>query len=89
MGLNNVSSNTTTNTATPQSLIEYFVEKSETIRASTGQSPPATTLPPSTVAFSSYGTYSIGEIDKIILSKPMKSCSVDPMPEIIIIIINF
>ena len=31
-------------------------------------------------AFNSFETYNVGEIHKIILSNPMKSCSLDPIP---------
>ena len=59
----------------------YFVEKIETIRASTGQSPPTTTLPPSTVAFSSFGKHTASaRFTRSSSHKPMKSCSLDPIP---------
>jgi hypothetical protein len=60
--------------------MDYFVEKIEVIRGSTGQSPPTTTLPPSHVNMSIFSQYSEEEVRNIIASKPMKSCCLDPIP---------
>ena len=80
MGLDNVSSNIPTGSPSAQSLIDYFVTKIEDIRSSIGQSPPTTTLPEATAFFNSFRTYSVDEVRKVILSKPIKSCSLDPIP---------
>jgi hypothetical protein len=39
---------------TAQSLLDFFIEKIETIRRSTGGSPPTTKLPPATSAFNGF-----------------------------------
>ena len=68
MGIENVSSNIPTGSPSAQSLIDYFVKKIEDIRSSTGQSPPTTTLPEATTIFTSFRTYSVAEVRKVILS---------------------
>ena len=65
---------------TAQKLHDYFVQKIENIRRSTGNSPPTTRLPPSTNKFSSFKTYSSSEVLTMINSSPAKSCSLDPVP---------
>ena len=80
MGLDNVSSNIPTGSHSAQSLIDYLVKKIEDIRSSTGQSPPTTNHPEATIIFNSFRTYSVDEVRKVVLSKPIKSFSLDPIP---------
>ena len=63
-----------------QELLDYFVKKIELIRKSTGNSLPTSALPTPVETFSTFRTYSIDEVQKIINSKPIKSCSQDPIP---------
>ena len=63
-----------------QDLIDYFFQKIETIRQSTGGGQPATNLPPPTVKFSGFRTLSPDEVRSIIISTKSKSCTLDPIP---------
>ena len=60
--------------------MDYFIEKIEIIRRSTGNSTPSSTLEPSPEQFSTFKQYSMGEVEKLITSTPTKSCSLDPLP---------
>ena len=79
MGLDRV---TTTTNASPsaQSLLDFFVEKIEAIRRSTGDSPAVTKLSPATSTFDGFHELSVDEVYCFITSSKSKSCSLDPMP---------
>ena len=79
MGLDKVSS-IPIKGLTAQELMDYFIEKIESIRKSTGGSTASTRLPAATSTLSSFEEYSAEEIQKIIESSPTKSCSLDPVP---------
>jgi len=53
-------------------------------RQSTGNSLPSTKLPPSTAVFERFKLYSPQEIRKLIQSTKSKSCSLDPIPTMIL-----
>ena len=77
MGLDRVTS-TTCESVTAQSLIDFFVEKIEAMRRSTGHSPATTKLPPAT--FDGFQELSVDEVHKFIASSKSKSCSLDSTP---------
>ena len=65
---------------TAQNHIDYFLQKIETIRMSTGGSQPTTRLQPPTVEFNTFKSLSSDEIRTMIMSTKSKSCSLDPIP---------
>ena len=80
MGLDRAAEIPIATSPSAQELLDYFVKKIELIRKSTGDSPPTSVLPTPVETFSTFRTYSIDEVQKIINSKPIKSCSQDPIP---------
>ena len=64
-----------------QELFDYFVGKIELIEKSTGDSPPTSTLPTPGETYSTFRTSSVNGVQKIFNSKPIKSCSQDPIPQ--------
>ena len=69
MGLDKVSS-IPIKGLTAQELMDYFIEKIESIRKSTGGSKASTRLPAATSTLSSFEEYSAEDIQKIIESSP-------------------
>ena len=63
-----------------QSLLDFFVQKIETLRQSTGGSPPFTRLPPTTSEFNAARELTLEEVHRLIMSSKSKSCSLDPIP---------
>ena len=78
MGLDRVA--TVTGGPSAQSLLDFFVQKIETIRQSTGGSPPFTRLPPATSEFNAFRELTLDEVHRLIASSKSKSCSLDPIP---------
>jgi len=78
MGLDRLTS-ATIGCPTAQSLLNFFVEKIEAIRRSTGHSPATTNLSPATSTFDGFRELSVDEVHKFIASSKSKSCSLDPM----------
>lgn len=79
MGLDRVTTATNGN-PTAQSLLDFFVEKIEAIRRSTGDSPATTSLPLATSTFDGFQKLSADEVYRFIASSKSKSCSLDPIP---------
>ena len=63
-----------------QDLLEYFVQKIETIRMATGGTPATTKLSPSVNIFSNFEIFSTEDVRKLIMATRSKSCSLDPIP---------
>ena len=66
-------------------LLNYFSEKIDNIRRSTGGVPATTKLPPSSESFDTFREYSEDEVRQIINSTKPKSCSLDPIPTTILV----
>ena len=66
-------------------LLNYFSEKIDNIRRSTGGVPATTKLPPSSESFDTFREYSEDEVRQIISSTKPKSCSLDPIPTTILV----
>lgn len=79
MGLDNAA-NIPVGSPSAQALMDYFVQKVESIRQSTGDNTPLTYLKPSSVHLTNFKVYTTEAIEKTILSLPSKSCSLDPIP---------
>ena len=79
LGLDKVAA-TALNKPTAQSLLEYFEQKINNIRQSTGKSPASTRLPPSVNSFDGFRFYSSEEIRQLINTTKTKSCALDPIP---------
>ena len=62
------------------SLLDFFVQKIDTIRQSTGGSTPFTRLPPATSEFNAFRELTLDEVHRLIMSSKSKSCSLDPLP---------
>ena len=65
---------------TAQELMNYFVEKIEAIRKSTGGSGVGTRLPEATSNLFCFAEYCAEDIREVIEASPTKSCSQDPIP---------
>ena len=79
MGLDHVTS-TSIGSPSAQDLLDYFVQKIETIRKATGGTPATTKLSPSVNIFSNFEIFSTEDVRKLIMSTRSKSCSLDPIP---------
>ena len=79
MGLDRVTS-TSIGSPSAQDLLEYFVQKIETIRKATGGTPATTKLSPSVNIFSIFEIFSTEDVRKLIMSTKSKPCSLDPIP---------
>ena len=71
MGLDRVTT-TTSGSPTAQHLLDFFVEKIEAIRRSTGGSPATTNLHPATSAFDGFQKLSVDEVYRFIASSKSK-----------------
>ena len=63
-----------------QDLLNFFNEKVDAVRRSTGGIPPQTTLPPSTGILDGFDLYTCEDIRKMITETSSKSCQLDPVP---------
>jgi len=84
MGLDRVASASVSGLSADD-LLNYFSEKIDNIRCSTGDVPATTKLPPSSESFDTFREYSEDEVRQIIGSTKPKSCSLDPIPTTILV----
>ena len=61
-------------------LLDFFHDKVETVRASTGGSTVVDDLPPASSTMDGLRTYTEEEVRRIIMESPVKSCMLDPIP---------
>ena len=83
MGLDRVKSEGVSG-ITSEDLLNFFIEKIELIRRSTGSVPATTKLPTSNAVFSSFREYAPDEVRQIIVTTKSTSCSLDPIPTTIL-----
>jgi len=69
---------------TADEFAEYFTRKVDNIRADTADTPAPVIADTATSSWSSFRPTTEAEVRRIIMSSPVKSCSLDPMPTFLI-----